>query len=122
MRTLFAACCIAAAGCCPSAETVIRTDTLHVPYAVRDTVELHVTDSLWFAQDQRVEIRIDTLWKKVYYHIHDTIPAPHTDTLRFTKEIVIEYPFLSKVRLVLMTIGCVFMIIAVGRIILAFKP
>lgn len=103
-------CLVLLSSCCSQKDTVIRTDTttVYIPYTVRDTLELHVIDSLWFAQDSILSIRIDTLWKKVYYKIHDTVryTSIHTDTTYLTKEITNEYSFWDKIKLILITLGC----------------
>lgn len=112
--------CLLLTGCCHR-ETVVRTDTttVYIPYTVRDTLQLHMVDSMWFAQDSVIMIRIDTLWKKVYYRITDTVryTSVHTDTTQLIKEIIVEYTFWDKVRLVLLTLGCVLILGAVIRLL-----
>lgn len=69
-------------GCTGTKEIITRTDTLRIPYAVDTAITMVLTDTVYQGGTDRIIIRIDTLWKKAYIKIRDTVRTVHTDTLQ----------------------------------------
>lgn len=75
------------AGCSPK-EVVVKSDTVYVPYQLLDTVNLVRVDTVYSGESEHTIIRIDTLWRRAYVKIRDTVTVVDTDTVtvvRITK-------------------------------------
>jgi len=70
------------AGCTGTKEIITKTDTLYVPYAIDTSMTLVRVDTLWTAGNDRIIVKVDTAWKKVYLKIRDTVSVIHTDTVQ----------------------------------------
>ena len=70
-------------GCCPKPVMQVRTDTLKVYQpATNDTLYLVQNDPVWTAGNDRYDIRIDTVLKKIYVHGKpDTLKVPYADSI-----------------------------------------
>lgn len=70
-------------GCCSKqiTESETRVDTVYIYQTYTDTLTLSLCDTVWQAGDERLVLKIDTLWKKVWYKmtIRDTVT--HTDSV-----------------------------------------
>lgn len=77
-------------GCCPQVieNTTLRVDTLEVPYLNTDTLYL-VRDSLIYrASTPTIDLKIDTLYKKAYFRVKDTIYVQKIDTIHTTEYVI----------------------------------
>jgi hypothetical protein len=70
------------AGCCGTKEIITKTDTLYVPYAIDTSMTLVRSDTIWIAGRDRIIVKVDTTWKKVWVKIRDTVSITHTDTVQ----------------------------------------
>lgn len=98
MNKFLFAFCLLLIGCCPQRETVVRVDTVYVPYERVDSLWIYKTDTVhqYIAGDDHITIRIDTLWKKLWYKIKDTVVVTKLDTVVTYKEIIQEETFIEK--------------------------
>jgi hypothetical protein len=71
-------------GCCAKPEVIVRVDTLRVPYTDDYVGTLVLTDTVWQAGNDRVTVKVDTLFKKVWVKVRDTITVVHPDTVQVT--------------------------------------
>ena len=70
-------------GCTPLKEVIIQHDTLYVPINFTDTLTLTRIDTVFGGQSERVLLRVDTLWKRAWVKVVDTITVPvPPDTVR----------------------------------------
>lgn len=69
-------------GCCNSQPvTETRQDTVYIYQTYTDTLTLAYFDTVWQAGDDRIVLKIDTCWRKVWYKISIRDTVVHTDTL-----------------------------------------
>ena len=60
-------------GCCPTQQVIRPADTVYVPVNFTDTLTLSRIDTVFGGQTERVLLRVDTLWKKAWIRVMDTV-------------------------------------------------
>lgn len=59
--------------CCPTKQVIIPSDTIYVPVTFTDTIQLVRVDSIYGGSTERILLRVDTLWKRAYVRVVDTL-------------------------------------------------
>jgi hypothetical protein len=60
-------------GCCPTQQVIRPADTVYVPVAFTDTLTLVRVDSVYTGSSERILVRIDTVFKKAWVRVLDTV-------------------------------------------------